>query len=226
MDSPPPDSGSEPVSYVPPPHDTLATTSLVLGLLGLFCLGPLTGIPAIICGHLAGRRIAQSQGRIGGSGMALAGFVLGCLSTLAWIAGGILVYRKVNGVIGRVGEKTAEVQTRIWVYAVESRIDEYYRIMGAWPTPQRIRGEEIDPASTLIALEAQAPRENQIPNDRIRNGVLVDHWNRPLHLAVDLDGDGSVLSGAGQIDDTSVLVWSDGPNGRNEFGSGDDIRSW
>ena len=38
------------------PQQGLAVTSLVLGIVSLVCLGPLTGIPAIICGHIARKR--------------------------------------------------------------------------------------------------------------------------------------------------------------------------
>jgi hypothetical protein len=58
----------------------LAVTSLVLGILSLVCLGPLTGIPAIICGHIARKRSRQSPAQYGGPGMALAGLVLGYAS--------------------------------------------------------------------------------------------------------------------------------------------------
>lgn len=57
----------------------LAITSLVLGLCGLLC-GILSGLPAIITGHIARSKIRNSNGAIGGGGMAMAGLVLGYLS--------------------------------------------------------------------------------------------------------------------------------------------------
>ena len=48
------------------PQSALAITSFVLGLLSLTCLGLLTGIPAVICGHLAARRARRSPGQYGG----------------------------------------------------------------------------------------------------------------------------------------------------------------
>ncbi len=59
----------------------LAIASLILGLAG-FLLTFFTGIPAIITGHMARARIKESGGAIGGSGMALAGLILGYLTTL------------------------------------------------------------------------------------------------------------------------------------------------
>ena len=53
---------------------TLSVVSLVLGLAGIFTCG-LTVIPAIICGHLALRRIKKGHGD--GRGMALTGVISG-----------------------------------------------------------------------------------------------------------------------------------------------------
>lgn len=55
----------------------LAITSLIFGIIPLSIL---TGIPAIIMGHIAMSKIKKSQGTIGGRGMALAGTILGYLS--------------------------------------------------------------------------------------------------------------------------------------------------
>lgn len=52
----------------------LAIASLVLGILGIFFLG---SIPAVICGHIARANINESNGRLGGNGMALVGLILG-----------------------------------------------------------------------------------------------------------------------------------------------------
>lgn len=53
----------------------LAITSLACGISSLMC--GITGIPAVICGHIARRNIKASQGRIDGSGIALAGIITG-----------------------------------------------------------------------------------------------------------------------------------------------------
>jgi hypothetical protein len=70
----------------------LATTSLVLGILSIICLGPLLGIPAIICGHIARGKIKRSPGGYAGGGMALAGLILGYLSlVLALLMAAVLL---------------------------------------------------------------------------------------------------------------------------------------
>jgi hypothetical protein len=60
----------------------LAIWSLVLGVLSLMCFGMLTGVPAIICGHVAQYRIKQSGGSLGGSGLSIGGLVTGYIGTL------------------------------------------------------------------------------------------------------------------------------------------------
>ena len=66
-----------------------AVASLVLGILSVICLGPLTGIPAIVCGHLARSRIRRQAGAVPGGGLALAGLIMGYLSlvmVLVWVS--------------------------------------------------------------------------------------------------------------------------------------------
>ena len=67
----------------PAPEKRLAVISLVLGLCSfVLCLSALTGLPAIIVGHLARRRAIRLPERYGGSGLAAAGLVLGYASLL------------------------------------------------------------------------------------------------------------------------------------------------
>lgn len=64
------------------PASGLSITSLVLGILSVTLCGCLSGLPAVICGHIARGKIKQSGGTIGGGGFALAGLILGYLSML------------------------------------------------------------------------------------------------------------------------------------------------
>ena len=63
--------------------DGKAVGSLVLGILAMFPLGLLAGIPAIILGHVSRKSIRESFGRLKGDGMALAGLIMGYLSFAA-----------------------------------------------------------------------------------------------------------------------------------------------
>jgi hypothetical protein len=205
--------------------DGLATAAFLLGLLSLFCvLGPLAGIPAIICGHLSGRRISASGGTLGGGGTALAGFILGCVGTLVWSAAAYAVYKKMRGPIAKARSTIEYVGERVWIEDVATRMRAFRTEVGGWPTMQSISAEELDGASVLAAFQSREGAE-PIPEDRIKKGLLVDRWKHPLHIAADLDGNGHVAIGTGEVD-MRVLVWSDGPDGKNDYGEGDDIRSW
>jgi hypothetical protein len=75
--------GQQPVSA--PPGQTqngLSVASLVLGILSLVGCLFLTGIPAIITGHIAHARAKREPQRYGGAGMALAGLIMGYTGTL------------------------------------------------------------------------------------------------------------------------------------------------
>ena len=63
----------------------LSTTSLVLGILSLACLFIFAGLPAIITGHIARSRARRQPEVYGGTGLALAGLILGYLSILTTI---------------------------------------------------------------------------------------------------------------------------------------------
>ena len=56
----------------------LAIASLVCGILAFLTLG-LTGLPAVITGHLALSRIKKAAGALKGGGMAIAGLIMGYL---------------------------------------------------------------------------------------------------------------------------------------------------
>ena len=83
MSYPPPPG--QPYGYQPPlvaPTSGKATASLVMGIASLVMCGLLLGIPAMIVAWQAKRDIKQSNGALGGGGLATAGFVTGLLGTL------------------------------------------------------------------------------------------------------------------------------------------------
>jgi hypothetical protein len=66
----------------------LAVTAMILGLVSLFCFGPFTGIPAIVCGFVALGQINRSNGTLTGQGQAITGIITGMISLLmilAWL---------------------------------------------------------------------------------------------------------------------------------------------
>lgn len=60
-----------------PRTSVLAILSLILGILSLTCFYIFSGIPAVICGHLACSRIGRSGGTLEGKGLALGGLITG-----------------------------------------------------------------------------------------------------------------------------------------------------
>lgn len=71
-----------------PAQSGKAIASLVLGIVSIMCcVGPFTGIPAIVFGFIARRDVARSEGQLDGSGLAVAGIVTGMIGTF-----GTLVY--------------------------------------------------------------------------------------------------------------------------------------
>lgn len=75
----PPASEPQPGAGMPasPPTSGLAIASLVCGLVGIVSCSFITGIPAVICGHLALGRIDRSSGALGGRTLALVGLITG-----------------------------------------------------------------------------------------------------------------------------------------------------
>jgi len=67
-----------------PPASSAAVVSLICGI--LLCLGPLTGLPAIVAGVVAKGQIRQDPTNVGGGTMATVGIVLGILNVLGSIA--------------------------------------------------------------------------------------------------------------------------------------------
>lgn len=63
-----------------PPASTAAVVSLICGF--LLCLGPLTGIAAIVAGFIARKAVRENPQTVGGGGMAMAGMILGALNLL------------------------------------------------------------------------------------------------------------------------------------------------
>jgi hypothetical protein len=70
------------------PTSGLAIASLVCGIVSLFLcyFSGVAAIPAVVCGHLALKRIRESVVPTGGRGLAVAGLVTGYLGVLAQVA--------------------------------------------------------------------------------------------------------------------------------------------
>ncbi len=106
---------SLPGSIAAPTKSGLAIASLILGIVGIaLCFGPVAGVPAVICGHLAQSKIKASGGTVGGAGLATAGLITGYLS-IAWIfvIGMLAAIAIPNFVRARTAAQTAACQANL-----------------------------------------------------------------------------------------------------------------
>jgi Domain of unknown function (DUF4190) len=76
-----------------PPASPAAVLSLVCGI--LLCLGPITGLTAIVAGVVARGQASRKPGVVGGAGMATAGIVLGCVNLLGVV--GYVIFWLLSG---------------------------------------------------------------------------------------------------------------------------------
>lgn len=79
-----PAPGTPVYAAMPPTTHPLATTSLVLSLVGLLCTA--TAIGGVITGHIARKQIRENPHQYQGDGMALAGLIIGWIITGGLIA--------------------------------------------------------------------------------------------------------------------------------------------
>lgn len=81
----------QPVGYVQPQRtSSMATVSMITGILSVTICGLIAGIVAVITGFQAKKEIAASGGTIGGSGQAQAGIIMGFISIGLSLIGGCI----------------------------------------------------------------------------------------------------------------------------------------
>jgi hypothetical protein len=107
------DAYGSPHIYPAPPAgvastESSATASLVLGIASLTCFGIFAGIPAIIFGVIARKRIADSNGALRGEGVAVGGIVTGALgSVLSVVTLVLFMLGVLGGIYGAMTAPTA-----------------------------------------------------------------------------------------------------------------------
>ena len=94
-------SSFAPQMQMPVPNSGLAIASMVCGIVSLIMcyVHAVAAIPAVICGHMALKRIRESEFPVAGRGMAIAGLItgyLGILFQLATIGFIVYFYREFN----------------------------------------------------------------------------------------------------------------------------------
>jgi hypothetical protein len=218
---------SNPYSTATPKTEGMAVFSLVLGVLSFFC-SIFTGIPAIICGHIARARVANSNGALAGGGLAIVGLILGYLSVLFAIVLIVLVVG-VGMQLPGLQQWAAAPAIQTMSPRIAAACNQYRAEKGQFPAATVISGEQVNAEELFAALAAKDANGNPYYDPSGSgihvNGTPRDPWNEVLQVAIDLNGDGKVNL-EGTTVDGSVIVWSKGANKQNEFGGGDDIKSW
>jgi hypothetical protein len=114
----------------------MAVTSLVLGILSLFCFA-LTGLPAIVFGFLG----LSKASRVGtGKGMAVAGLLLGLLGTVLTAGAAWVVWKGYKGAerVVKAAKEEAEVEEdRESGIEVAQAANNYENAVGTFPNPYR-----------------------------------------------------------------------------------------
>lgn len=100
----------------PPVLDKGARTSLILATVGVFFCGIFGGVAAIYEGSKARTRIRRSGGQLEGDGLALAGIIIGSITTAVWLIAVVMIY--IASVTPGVLDTTAaESQIQSTIYA-------------------------------------------------------------------------------------------------------------
>jgi hypothetical protein len=224
------------------PWSGLAIASLVGGVLSLG-LGFLTGIPAVICGHLGRARIRKSGGGLRGKGMALAGVVLGYLMSVVSVLGpgGLPT---ANAAIKRANV----LRSRTMVVSTASAVEVFYQEYSKLPEPGVNDFNTEDPAGRKLLDMLLGPGNPrgvpflvvEMGKTRKKGGLirgagsggsivgLFDAWGNPFRVILDDDYDEVIRFTYGGkpevVHGKRVLVASRGPDGIE--GTGDDVKSW
>ncbi|MEN8846513.1 MAG: DUF4190 domain-containing protein [Akkermansiaceae bacterium] len=114
-----------------PKASGLAVASLVCGIAG-FIFTIFTGIPAIIMGHMALSRIKASGGTIGGGGIALAGTILGYVTSILILVIAVLAGLATPAIL-KAKKNADKAQLISQVKMVGSQLTETFYETGAYP---------------------------------------------------------------------------------------------
>jgi type II secretory pathway pseudopilin PulG len=205
----------------------------------------LTGIAAIVTGHMALGRIKKSGGVLQGRGIALAGLIIGYFFTVVFVI--------VIGVLASFGfvagstafNKAKHVSAMASAMAVESAVQNFHMDYGTLPA-EGSTDMTVDTAGDVKLLEVLLgmnstvnPRSIQFLSVREgkdnKDGIvytpdgqgvagLFDPWGRGYQVRMDLDYDGKIDVGGITLENRQVVVWSIGPDG--EADTADDVRTW
>ena len=133
--------------------------------------------------------------------------------------------------------KSKGMQTLCTAKALECACSAFLMEYGRFPLQAGTNDHTYtkDQSLLIAVLRGQAGKTTEnprqlvfidVPDDQISaSGRLFDGWGHPFNIIADWSGDGSVTVGTNVVR-RQVAVWSNGPDGKNDFGSGDDVKAW
>jgi hypothetical protein len=207
-----------------------ATASFICGLLSFTPAWILAAIPAIILGHQARRAIRVQPNALLGARRSLTGLILGYLSILVVPIAAIGLLVAVGMMTGYSTKNgSAKMTSDSLVTALNAYVAEYQQ----FPSTSKnnpVRDEELPNRQVADALTNVNAAGNPgkvlfFQGTPLSGGMLIDPWGNAYHFAIDRDGDGKVDI-IGMSVNKPIIVWSDGVNGEDDRGTGDDVRSW
>ena len=160
-----------------PPHPTTAVisgaaiASLVLGILSFAaCFFIVTGIPAVVCGHIALRKIKRNPD-IGGKTLATSGLILGYLANFICVAAVVIHYGIIWWEISSIPELTEEDRVKRF-NKVPVEKAKFYIV-----TPKGYKTSNPVPLAIWLHHHGQNPKELKESRDQYQ------HWANELGIA-------------------------------------------
>lgn len=218
----------------------LATVSLICGI-GSVIFGPLTGIPAVITGHIALGKIKKSGGVLQGRGLAITGLILGYVLTVLSVAIVALTYAGIKSAVN----KAHNVQTRHAASEIEMAVQNFFDEYGALPSNatsdatfssnkdtamfEALLGDDktLNPKSLrFLSMKVGKDMKNGVIYDASGTSIIgiFDPWGGAYNVRLDLDYDDQIEVNGETIKGCRAVVWSNGPDQKE--GTPDDIKSW
>lgn len=162
-----------------------------------------------------------------GIGVAIA-IVVGLVG-LSLIPGGQTYDEGYRGPVRPARRNAAAARRTLLTQAeLETTMKLYYLDHGVFPG-SRGSGPDFEVSHSSLRQALESPdgtgQSYWEPDGQDMAGAIVDHWGKPLHIWIDADDDGVVVI-EGERVPGRVATWSEGPNGVNEHGGGDDIALW
>jgi len=221
----------------------LAVASLVLGILG-FLFSILTAIPAVICGHVSLARIKRSSGALSGSGMAIAGLVMGYMEIALLPIIAILAAIALPAFTVTLDSAKA-VQSNNDLAQIVNAVQSYYTEYGRYPIPDNSKSSDnvtfgdgrldnkvlfdvlraINPSDPLNPrqikfLELPSARNKAEPRSGIGSDEnFYDPWGHQYIVRIDSKYSGQVTGPDGQQLSLEVIAWSLGPKNKKIIAS-------